>query len=239
MVERLKLALKNPALPLVLRAGLLAVAVFWLRAGPISGFKAPIFLLVFFIFYLKPNINAGKFWVSTLMLLVIALFAPRVGGLLGLYINAVLGLLIFMLLGVKNLIFLRRQGIYYWLHLILIVGVTGLYFIGNLSPILLFVLLAVLFREFYLVMTNQNSELVNLVATTESMLLTQAAWISSLFPASFLISSSFLMLIAFVMHDLLLNDFKNALSKTIVLRDAIMLAAFCLLALVTPLWGIE
>ena len=239
MVEKLKLALKNPVLPLALKAGLLASAVFWLRHGGISGGKTLLFLVLFLIIYFKPKTNSTKYFVSALIWLMLVMWAPNISGLIGFYINLLLGVLAFIMLGVKNLIFLRWQSAYYLLHLLLVIGVTSLLFLGSLSQIALFILLFFMFKEFYKTMVKEDLNMINLVASIEAMLLIQAAWVSSFFPTSFLVSASFLVLVVFVLHDVTVSYFKNVLSKELVLRDLGLFLATSLVILLMPVWGFQ
>ncbi|MBU2101557.1 hypothetical protein KKH05_02460 [Patescibacteria group bacterium] len=239
MAEKLKLALKNPTLPLALKASFLVLAVFWLRQGDVGIFKAFLFLVVFFVLYLKPKTNSGKYFVSSIVWLMLVFFAPNISGLMGFYVNLILGILAFIMLGVKNLIFLKRQSAYYMLHLVLVIGATSMFFLGSLSQIPLFIILFFLFKEFYSVMVKEDLELINLIAVMESMLLIQAAWVSSFFPTSFLVSASFLVLATFVFHDVMVNYFKETLTKQLVLRDLGLFLALSILILLMPVWGFQ
>ncbi len=237
MVGKLKSALKSPVSPLVLRATFLAVAIFWLRTGDFSFLKFLIFGTLFLSFYLKPPLGATKFISSALILCVTIIFAPQVSGLIGFYVNITLSALGFLLLGIKNLIFVRRQNLYYLMHLVLIVGLASLFSLSVISSIFFFALIFFLFREFYVVMTPEKSDLLNLVAALEGMLIMQAAWVTSFFPTSFLISSAVLVLLTFVFHDALIHYFKNTFSKDVAFRSIAIFVALALLILILPVWG--
>lgn len=239
MAEKLKLALKNPALPLALKAGLLALAVFWLRHWDLSFWRAALFVLLFLYLYLNPKTNAAKFAISSFIWLGVVFQAPNINGPLGFYLDLILGVLAFTLLGVKNLILVKRQGAYYFLHLLLIVGVASLFFLGSLSQIVFFVALFFLIREFYIFSIRQRPELINLIAATESMLLIEAAWVISFFPTSFLVGASFLVLIAFILHDVLLHHFKDTFSRQLVLKNLGLFIALTGLILLMPVWGFQ
>jgi len=233
------LALKNPVLPLALKAGLLALAVFWLRYWDLNFWKASAFILLFLYLYLNPKTNSAKFVISSIVWLGVVFWAPNLDGLLGFYLDLMLGVLAFTLLGVKNLILIRRQGAYYFLHLLLVVGVASLFFLGSLSQIIFFVALFFLIREFYVFSIRQDLELINLIAAAESMLLIEAAWVISFFPTSFLVGSSFLVLITFILHDVLLNHFKGTFNKQLVVRNLGLFIVLTGLILLMPVWGFQ
>jgi hypothetical protein len=167
----------------------------------------------------------------------VVLGAPRLDGPIGFYFNLILGALAFVLLGVKNLILLRRQSAYYLFHLALLVGTTSLFFLGSFSQIFLFIILFFLIREFYFFMVRGSSELINLLAAAESVLLVQTAWVISFFPTSFLVGASLLVLAAFVFHDALLNHLKGTFSKQLAIRDLGVFVVLTGLILLLPVWG--
>src|SRR3989344_3237191 len=237
MVGKLKLALKSPVSPLALRATFLAIAIFWLRTGDFSFFKFLFFGTLFIFLYLKPALGATKFIVSAIVLGVVIVFAPQVSELVGFYVNLALSALGFLLLGIKNLIFVRRQNLYYLMHLVLMVGLASLFSLGIISPILFFILAFSIFREFYIVMTPEKPELLSLVATLEGMLIMQVAWATSFFPTSFLVSAAVLVLLTFLFHDVLLHYFKNTFSRDVATRSITIFIVLASLILILPVWG--
>lgn len=239
MVERLKSALKNPALPLTLKAGLLALAVFWLRHWDLNFWRASVFILAFLYLYFNPKTNSARFMVSSAVWLGVVFRAPNLDGPTGFYLDLILGVLAFILLGVKNLILLKRQSAYYLLHLMLVVGAASLFFLGSLNQIVFFIALFFLIREFYIFVIRKDLELINLIAAAESMLLIQAAWVISFFPTSFLVGASFLVLITFTLHDTLVNHFKGTFNKQLALRDLGLFIILTGLILMMPVWGFQ
>ena len=239
MVKRLRSVLRSPVSPLVLRAGFLSLFIFWMRLGQFSLFQSSILLVVFLFLYLKPPINAGKHWVSALALIIIALQTPPVGGLIGFYVNLTLGVLSFLLLGVKNLIFIKKQAAYYTLHLVLLVGVASLFFLQIISPVTTFALFFLLFREFYYVVSPKHPELLNLIAASLGMILMQVAWVASFFPTSFLVNASFLVMAAFLAHDAILNYFRGTFTKKLAWRNLVVFATLTAVVLILPVWGFK
>ena len=239
MVKRLRSVLRNPVSPLVLKAGSLSLFIFWMRLGQFSLLRSLTLLIVFLFLYLKPPINAGRHWVSALALIIIALQTPLVGGLLGFYVNLTLGILGFLLLGVKNLIFIRKQAAYYTLHLVLLVGVASLFFLQIISPVTTFALLFLLFREFYSFVPPKHPELLNLIAASLGMLLMQVAWVASFFPTSFLVNASFLVMVAFLAHDAILNYFRGTFTEKLAWRNLVVFAVLTIVILILPVWGFK
>ena len=240
MVKKLKLALSNPVLPLILKATTLSVLIFYLRIGHFGVWKPALFLLAFFAFYLKPALGVGRYLVSAFTLIILIFYSPQVIGLIGFYVNVALSIMGFMLLGVKNLIFVRKQGAYYFMHLTLVAGLAGLFSLRLIAPVTLFILLFFLFREFYINTVPQRPKYLSLASAMEAMLLIQVAWVTSFFPTSFLVNGSFLVLITYIFHDALMHHFKGEFDKNMAYRSVVLFAAITLLVLlIRPLWGLQ
>lgn len=145
----------------------------------------------------------------------------------------------FLLLGVKNLIFIRRQGAYLLLHFTLMIGLASLFSLGDITAVRLFALLFLLVREFYIVALGDKGNLTNLITAVESMLLLQVAWVTSFFPTSFLVDASFFVLTAFVLHDSIVNHFKETFSRKLALRNVALFVALTLIIVSMPVWGFQ
>ena len=239
MEAKLRLALKNPVLLLALRASLLALAIFWLRLGSFGLIKPLVFIFVFLFLYLRPSIGASKHFFSALVLILMVFWTPQVGGLMGFYVNLTLSVLGFMLLGVKNLIFVRKQTAYYLMHLILILGMASLLSLGIISTVIFFAFVFMLFREFYLVMAPGKPQLLNLISAVEAMLVTQIAWVTSFFPSSFLVSAAFMVLATYLFHDALINYIKDTFTDKIAWRSLWVFLGLSILILLLPVWGFQ
>lgn len=239
MEARLKSALKNPVLQLALKATLLALAIFWLRLGSFGVIKPLTFILVFLLLYLRPPIGASKHFFSALVLILMVFWTPQVGGLVGFYVNLTLAVLGFMLLGVKNLIFVRKQTAYHSMHLILVLGLSSLLSLGIISKVIFFAFIFLIFREFYLSSATPKAETLNLIAAAEGMLVTQVAWVTSFFPTSFLVSAAFMVLTTYLSHDAIVHYLKDSFTQKVAMRSAALFFGLSILILLLPVWGFQ
>ncbi|MDP2650586.1 MAG: hypothetical protein Q8P04_00605, partial [bacterium] len=162
---------------------------------------------------------------------------PPVAGILEWLLLVLWGIMFFLLLGVKNLIFLRRQGNYEIVHLLLVFGLGVLYLLGFLPfipQILFFLALFLLVREFYSALAPPYPQRVILAAVVEALLLVEIAWILSFLPINFLAGGALLALITFIFHDLILHHFQGTLSRQIILRNVTLFTILSILLATLP-----
>ncbi|MEX2033334.1 MAG: hypothetical protein WD889_02120 [Candidatus Colwellbacteria bacterium] len=237
MAAKLELKGRRPALGLLLKAALATLGVYLLRETSLSIVALLLFSPFFLVIYLRPPLNNRKFLVSALSLLALPILLPPVAGILEWLLLVLWGIMFFLLLGVKNLIFLRRQGNYEIVHLFLVFGLGVLYLLGFLPfipQILLFLALFSLVREFYSVLAPSYPQRVILAAATHALLLVEIAWILSFLPINFLAGGALLALITFIFHDLILHHFQGTLSRQIILRNVTLFTMLSILLATLP-----
>jgi len=237
MVARLELAGRHPVLGLLLRTLIAALGVYFLRKSGIGIGTLLLFLPLFWIIYLHPPLNNRKFLISALFLLVLPILLPPVLEILEWLLLILWAIAFFFLLGVKNLILLRRQGSYEIVHILLVFGLGALYlldFLPLIPQVLLFLALFLLFREFYLTLAPPYPQRLILAAVVEALLLTEIAWILSFLLINFLAGAALLTLITFIFHDLILHHFQGTLSRQIILRNVTLFVALSILLMILP-----
>src|SRR3990167_2177198 len=237
MAVKLELGGKHPVLGLLLKTLVVAFGVYFLRRGGPEWGALFLFFALFWVVYLRPPLNNRRFLVSALGLITLPILLPPVGvGLERILIVAWTGAL-FFLLGVKNLILLRRQGSYEIVHLFVVFGLGALYLLGFISfapQIILFLAFFLLFREFYFVLAPHYPQRLTLVAVAEALLLVEVAWILFFLPINFLTGAAFLALITFIFHDLILHHLQGTLSRQIILRNVTLFVALSILLMILP-----
>lgn len=229
--------MKNPVLGLLLRTLIAALGVYFLRESSFGIGTLLLFLLLFWVIYLRPPLNNRKFLVSALSLLALPILLPLVVGILEWLLLILWAIAFFLFLGVKNLILLRRQGNYEIVHLLLVFGFGVLYLLGFLPlipQILLFLTFFLLAREFYSVLAPPYPQRLVLAAATHALLLVEIAWIISFLPINFLAGAAFLTLITLIFHDLILHHFQGTLSRQIILRNMTLFVALSIILILLP-----
>ena len=229
--------MKNPGLRLLLKTFLAALGVYFLRETDVGIGALLIFLLLFWVIYLRPPFNSRKFLASALALSALPILLPPEGEVIEWIFIILWAGTLFLLLGVKNLVLLRRQGNYEIVHVLIVFGLGVLYLL-NLLPlvpqIILFLVLFLLFRELYFVLAPNYPQRLTLAAVAEAILLVEIAWILSFLPVNFLAGAAFLALITFIFHDLILRHFQGTLSRQIILRNVTLFVILSIILFLLP-----
>lgn len=234
MAARLESAARSPALRSALKAALAGLTAYFFRSGTgILGFL--IFFIVFWFFYFRPQFQSRQFLASALILFALPLFLPPVGDPTEWLLVLIFAAALFLLLGVKNLVLLKREGSYEALHLLIVFSLSALYLLSSLPLlplVVLFIALFFLFREFYFVRAPLFPQRLVLAAAALAFVATEIAWLLSFLSVGLLAGAAFLALTAYLFHDILLRHFEGKLSRQIVLRN---ITLFIILSLVLAL----
>jgi len=199
---------------------------------------AVVFVLVSFYLYFRPSLNGSQFILSFLVLLATSLLIVLlVNGQWSLVISLFFGFLFFLLLGVKNLIFVNRQPFYYLFNgLLLLVIFTFFFWAGNshlffIKYLSVFFAIAFLSREFLTFSIDgfSNSAKKNLIVYGTAFLILQLLWAITLLPISFLNAAGLALLIVIILQDFIIHHFSGTMSRQIVLRNV---TVFLILSLV-------
>jgi len=195
-----------------------------MRSGGFTFGASFVFLSVLGIFYLRPALNNGRFTPSALALALVPFFSPVLSNAVEVLFIASWGVSLFLLLGIKNLILIPRQKVYRVVHfgLVAAIGSILIEHFGFTSQALVFVALLFIFREYYLTITETESERPTLIAALEAFIFIEIAWILSFLAVDVLISGAFLTLFAFIFHDTTTHRLTGALTKPIIIRNGVL-----------------
>lgn len=228
-------------LPLALKSLIFPLLLF-LAAG--HWFWAVILVPMAFYFYFRPSLNGGKFILSFLVLLSVSFLAVRhfSGGSLA--VSLFFGAIFFLLLGVKNLIFVHRQHIYYFFNGFLLLAIFILFFLsGNLGLIFVkylftFIAIAFLFKEFLrFSFPGSSSPSKNaLVAYGAAFIIIQILWGISLLPLNFLNAASLTLLAALILQDFFIHHLSGTINRRIILRNTTLFLVLSLVVLGASRW---
>lgn len=194
------------------------------------------FLAAAFYFYFKPAFNSNQFFYSFLALLVVSLISVSSPILDTQYSILVLGLLFFLLLGVKNLLFTSRRTICYCFHIFLILTILIFFFDSDkfswffFKYILLFFAVSALLRDFFAFFlpgpSNKRKE--NIIALSWAFLAVQFIWLVGFLPFNYWAAAFFVLLVILLLEDFTIHHFSGTITRRIVLRNA---TAFLILGL--------
>ncbi len=254
MLKKLNSVLKNPALQSAFKAlifSLILTAVYNSR-----GFW-PIFLFIVaaLYFYFHPLFEAKKNFSSFLILLFVALLAashlPVAAGKWNFFAAALFGLFFFILLGVKNLVFINRLVIYEFVNNFLFFSLFIVFFLFDkadwffLKYAIIFLAIFALFRAFLLsqdfLRGTQASNLpiaakINLFSVSLAVLISQFILIAAYLPIGFLNLAAISLVVVLALKDLTISHLYGNLNRSIILKNATMVLIFSVIIFIASKW---
>lgn len=230
-----------------LKAFIFAGLLVWqISAKPAGFFPILLFLSVSFYFYWRPVFSSSQFFGSFLILLIVSFLAVKFLWLDIAGIASILGLaaLFYMLLGIKNLIFVNRSALYYLLISILLFLAFFFFFMADKSQFFLIKYLSVglaaffLSREFLFFFVQDFSKRRALITAGFSFLTIQSLWAISLLPIGFLNSAALALFAALILLDFTVNHFNGVLTRRIILRNATSWIVLSVIIFAASKWGL-
>lgn len=194
-------------------------------------------------FYFRSFFNIHQYLASFLILLVASLLVANLSSVVGrwsLVVGLFLALLFFLLLGIKNLIFIRREPLYYLLNSLLFLTVFIYFFSSNnfdqpfwflIKSLAIFSATFFLFKEFLTVSVPVplGSQKMNLMAVGSAFLSLQFLWVIAFLPFRSLNTASLALLVALILEDFIVHHLSGTINRRIVLRNITM---FLILAMI-------
>lgn len=242
--RQLRLPMLMPSIgKALLFSGVLSVAI--LEGG---FFWMALFFATAFYWYFRSLFEWDTFLYSFFVLTLYAYLstsfldrATEVGGLSStmsvMLASLLFGTLFFLLLGIKEFVFLRRQAIFNLLSGSLYFAISGIFFVADKDASGLFLSYFLLsFTAFYLLikesvdffMEDAPKRKKDLLVIGSTLLVMEFLSIVSVLPIGFLNSSALIVLIVFILEDLVYHHLKGALDRQIVLNN-ITILIICLL----------
>jgi len=231
MALKLKSVLENQQLTLLFKA--LMFGAFLLFTPPLLFIIAALFL------YFKPLFNTFSFFSSFIILLILSLSLTN-----GLLAAILFSFVFYIILGVKNLVFINRWRWYHLLHLSLFYSTFLLFFLSdNTSNFFfksfgLFLISVFLLREFLKFAAADFPKRRLLISWALSLFVVEITWVIGLLPLGFLNSANLALLSVFALGDLTLHHFRGTLGRKVVLSTAALFVLLTLLIFATSQWSI-
>ncbi len=223
-------------MPLALKSIVLGVLLFFAMATG-KWFFIAVFLMAGCYFYFVPNMNSRQFSASFLVILLFPAFLREFLDP-GWFLTVSLAYMVafFVLLGLKNLIFINRRPIYCFLNGVLVFTIFSLFFwsdrTGNfffVKYLLTFSTFLFLFKEFLNVSREgHGAQKNNLFAWSISFLVLQIVWALSFLPINFLNAGALTLLIVLIFQDFVSGHLSGSIDRRLILRN---ITVFIVLAL--------
>ncbi|PIV31715.1 hypothetical protein COS33_01745 [Candidatus Wolfebacteria bacterium CG02_land_8_20_14_3_00_37_12] len=254
MLKKLKSVSKNPVLQSAFRA-----LIFFLILAAVYNSRTFwsffLFIAVALYFYFNPFFEAKKYFSSFLILLIIALLAinhlPTVAGKWNFFAAALLGLFFFILLGVKNLVFINRLLIYEFVNNFLFFSLFITFFLFDKSSwfflkyAAIFLAFFALFRVFLFSQDSlwraEASSLpisakINLFSTSLAVLISQFILIAAYLPIGFLNLAAISLVVVLALKDLTISHLYGHLNQSVILKNATMVLIFSVIIFIASKW---
>lgn len=253
MLNALKSASKNLALQSAGKTAILLSVIFLVDN---FWWSAALFAITAFYFFWRGVASDISLWHSFFVFLAVVLISRWLIVQNGFFTIIIIlaGLLFFVILGIKNLLFLKRSLFYHFLNNFLFLLSFFIFFLLANPDFFwlkyLAVILAVyfLFKEYFLLLPEFSEEkaLIMPISSRKAALFSlclafltaQILWANSLLPIGFLNSSASMMVAILIFKDLSANYFIGLLDKRLVLKNITIFIIFTLIIFMASKWSL-
>jgi len=235
-------------LSLFLKILLFGFALLLSASGGFGIFDSLIFIAVAGILYSRPLLEKYPTKSAFLVLLPVAIISLQKLESSSLIFPAVLffSAIFYLLLGIKNFMFIRRSRIYYVSALLLFYSVFNLFFLADKSELfllkygLVFLASYLLLREWLaLISTFQYPERERVAALLGAFLILQLLWATALLPIGFLNSANLMLLFTFVIAELLVNHFLGTINRNFLIQHGVFFGILFTIIYWTSSWTLK
>ena len=213
------------------------------------------FIAVALYFYFNPFFEAKKYFSSFLIFLVIALltanYLPVIAGKWNFFTAVLFGLLFFLFLGIKNLVFINRSLIYEFVNNFLFFSLFIIFFLFNKSNWFFieysaaFLAIFLLFRNFLFLRDFQReiqapvsliSAKINLFSASLAVLTSQFILAAAYLPIGFLNLAAVSLVAVLALKDLTISHLYGNLNRPAILKNATMVLIFSVIIFIASKW---
>jgi hypothetical protein len=224
MAIKLKSVLRIPRQQLLLavRAALFAASLWLLADRAFSPFQLGAFIIIGAVLYFTPVFQTLLIFPSFLALMILSPIAMSVFGPQVTYpslLAAFFGALFYIILGIKQVVFIRRARLHHVLHLALMYCMSILFFAAPsgdwfITRSLAFALLSyLLVREFFIIRNGERGASVKLSSALIAFLLVESLWAFSLLPIGFINAAGALLVFIFALEEIVTLSMRGALTR--------------------------
>jgi len=250
MAIKLKSVLKNPQLQLAFKALIFGGFLVLAKLGGLGVVPVIFFLLTAFLLYSRPLFNAFSFIVSFLLLVIVSLSVLKIFPYEGNYFLLAVffsSFLFYLLLGVKNLVFIDRAFWFNFFGLALFYAVFLIFFWADKSTffviksLLLFLVVLFLSRDFLSISVPDYPfpQKKTLASWLLAFIMLELAWVISLLPLGFINSANLAIMSVFLLGDVTINYLRGALTRRAILIDVTLFVVLLLVVFGTTQWNLR
>ncbi len=230
---------KNQTLRLAFESFLFAISAYWFRSA--GGFWAGLAIAFFFAYaYFRPISQSLKFLIVSFSLLIYCFLFPDLGSLEALF-AFFLGALMYLLVGVKDLLFIKRKETTQLLYSLIFFMGAYLYF-SNISlagQLWLFFFSLFLFRELYVLLSDGSRNGQTLIVMVTSLIGVELAWGLGLLPLSSSSASIIVTTGVFMVNDIFMAYKLGTIVEKTLRREMAISIALTFVILVFSHWSLS
>lgn len=232
-------ALKNQTSRLAFESFLFAVSAYWFRSA--GGFWAGLAVILFFAYaYFRPISQSLKFLIVSFTLLAYCFLFPDLGSLEALFAFS-LGALMYLLVGVKDMLFIKRKETTQLLYSLIFFMGAYLYFsnaslVGQLG---LFFFSLFLFRELYILLSHGSRNGRILVSVVSSLIGVELAWVLKLLPLSSSSASIIVTAAVFITNDIFMAYKLGTIAEKTLRQEIVTVILLSLAVLIFSRWSLS
>ncbi|MFH1759324.1 MAG: hypothetical protein ABH822_02050 [Patescibacteria group bacterium] len=238
MVAKLKSVWKNQISQLAFKAAIFGLLLLWFGYGHSLPAAAALVVGVMWL-YFKPFFNPVAMLRPFSVFLILAFWTTTVTFS---YIAVVfLAFLFFVILGLKNLILVRRKGWRAFLDIsLLYLGFLNFFLLDKSSLFFLkwggfLVVFYLLFGDLLRTVRAPDDK-VGVVGGVLTLIAAELLWVVSWLPIGFLASANLMILVSLLMVDLLAGYFKGKLRQKMIIKDLMVFLVLLAVVLLTSRW---
>ncbi len=230
---------RNQTLRLAFESLLFAVSAYWFRSS--GGFFASLSVILFFAYaYFRPISQSLKFIIVSFTLLAYCFLFPNLGSLEMLFAFS-LGALMYLLVGVKDMLFIKRKETTQLLYSLIFFMGSYLYF-SNASlvgQLWLFLFSLLLFRELYGLLSEGSSNGRTLIAIIPSLIGVELAWGLGLLPLSSSSASIIVTTGVFIANDIFMAYKLGTIAEKTLRKEIMSSIALTVIILIFSRWSLS
>jgi hypothetical protein len=228
-MEKLNSVLKSQPLRLALKVLILSAGAYFARNG--NGPVTAAFIAIAAWLYFSPAVNLGRFWFSYGVNLAFLFFAPwdRISQSAQIFVALGFGIAAGLILGAKNMIFMKRLASYQMAICLLLGELTYFFFSGALgaaAPFASFIGFALLTREYYAAASDRPMAF---YAVVSAAVYSQFLWAVSVVPILNSGKIALSLTLILLMNDIFAHQLGGNLSRRIIWRNAAVAATSSIL----------
>ncbi|OGY64276.1 MAG: hypothetical protein A3B92_00625 [Candidatus Harrisonbacteria bacterium RIFCSPHIGHO2_02_FULL_42_16] len=206
------------------------------------------FIIAAVVLYARPIFSGYQIWRAFTVLLVVAILGMKIVSGTALFFPAPLAFafIFYLILGIKDYLFIKRSRIYYIAALLLFYSIFIIFFLADKSDWFAFKYGAVVLASYFLfwewlgIITSFSFPKREMVISSAAALATGQILLATAFlPIGFLSAANFMLLFVFILNEFILKHFMGGISREFLIKRLILFFLLAGLIFWTSGWALN